>query len=218
MVLPVMNVDGYLERIDYDRALRVREIYDVKAFVLRKDARSDSVIAAKCVVLISYSNWEGFYNDCTRTYLEFLRKAGSRVSEVSWLLLCGVLEGGLQSMRDKGFSYKSKVEFVNSLRGLGSIKFDSFQDSIMYAKSNLNFDRLRQCGTLLDIDLSVFNKNRIRIDRELVGWRHAVAHGDAPDLNSMGISDHVDFVSKLMLDVSDIFQYAIVNEHGRLHG
>jgi len=51
---------------------------------------------------------------------------------------------------------------------------------------------------------------RIRLDKEVVGWRHGVAHGDPPDLSALDIVDHVEFTANLLIVLADRFQYAML--------
>jgi hypothetical protein len=51
---------------------------------------------------------------------------------------------------------------------------------------------------------------RIRLDKEVVGWRHSVAHGDPPDLSALAIADHVEFTANLLIILADRFQYAML--------
>jgi HEPN superfamily RiboL-PSP-like protein len=51
---------------------------------------------------------------------------------------------------------------------------------------------------------------RLKLDKELVQWRHSVAHGDQPDLSTLDISDHIDFASHLLLVLADEFQAAML--------
>lgn len=49
------------------------------------------------------------------------------------------------------------------------------------------------------------------MDKELVGWRHGVAHGNAPELTELDVDSHADFAADLLLLVSDTFQEAILD-------
>jgi hypothetical protein len=59
---------------------------------------------------------------------------------------------------------------------------------------------------VLNFDLTPFQRWRLRIDKELVGWRHSVAHGNDPDLSSMDLDRHIEFTQKLLLLLADTFQ------------
>jgi hypothetical protein len=106
---------------------------------------------------------------------------------------------------------KSRQVFVENLKVKLNCGFDAVDVSLVEARSNLNFQRLTQNYELLDFDLSTMRPSRNRLDKELVGWRHAVAHGDSPDLTKMDVAAHIDFAAQLLMLISDRFQSAIVD-------
>jgi hypothetical protein len=88
--------------------------------------------------------------------------------------------------------------------------FDSISSGFIEAKSNLNFARLSWCFSVLSLDLTPLQRFRIKLDKELVQWRHSVAHGDQPDLSALDINDHIDFASRLLIVLADEFQAAML--------
>jgi hypothetical protein len=157
-----------------------------------------------------YANWEGFYNDCVRTYVEFLRSRGRKIRETDWMLLVGACNSDFDSLRDRNHSVDARYNFVANLRERLECRFDAFDRSCVEAKANLDFRRVTQCYTILNFSTQTLEKFRIRIDAELVGWRHSVAHGDSPDLSALDIANHIDFASHLFLVLADQFQYAML--------
>ena len=82
------------------------------------------------------------------------------------------------------------------------------------AKSNLDFERLRHNFEIFDFEIGPIQMYRNRIDKELVGWRHGVAHGDSPQLSTVDGAQHVTFVGNVMALVADSFQEAMLKEEG----
>lgn len=78
------------------------------------------------------------------------------------------------------------------------------------SRSNLDFSRLSSNFILLDFDISSLQKFKIKIDKELVGWRHGVAHGNPPDLDAVNVGTHIELASELMMIVSGLFQEEIL--------
>ena len=115
-----------------------------------------------------------------------------------------------ESLRDKNHSPEARRDFVISLKGRLECDFERFDASAIAAKSNLNFERLAYCYSLMNFDLGTLQRFRLRLDKELVEWRHRVAHGDSPDLSAMDIADHIDFAARLLIAVADNFQYAML--------
>ena len=204
------EAERFYDAIDAARIQRVKELSEIKRIFVSASAADPLSISSKAVVVLTYGNWEGFYNECVLIYINFLKEIGMKVAESGWLMLIGALSAEFDALRSRNHSTDARKEFVMQLKYRLACRFDTFDRSVVLARSNLDFSRLSNNFTLLNFDFSAFQPSRIRLDKELVGWRHGVAHGDAPDLSAMNVSAHVDFAAELMLAVSDLFQKAIL--------
>lgn len=205
------NVDKYFDDIDSARVRRAKELSEIKRLFGQPAASDPFGIASKAVVVLVYANWEGFYNECVRAYLDFLREKGGKVRDTDWMLLVSALHADFESLRDRNHSLEARQRFIASLQVRLECGFDAVDTASVEARSNLDFARLSQNYLLLNFNLSSMQRLRNRLDKELVGWRHAVAHGDSPDLTTMDVNAHIDFASQLLMLVSDNFQYAILD-------
>lgn len=133
------------------------------------------------------------------------------VSDVGWLLLTGALTADFEALRAKNHSSEARRIFVDSLKNRLRCNFDDFDQSVIEARSNLDYKKLAGNLAILDFDISPIVRSRIRLDKQLVGWRHGIAHGNAPNLSGLDIADHITFTSNLLLSISDLFQEAILN-------
>jgi hypothetical protein len=169
------NLDQYFDEIDAARIRRVRELSEIKTR-FSSDSFPDIVgVNSKATVVLTYANcWEGFYNDCVRAYVRFLRERGGKIRDTDWTLLLGAFHADFESLRARSHSYDARRQFVADLQVRLECGFDSFDDTIVEARSNLDFDRLSQNFSVLNIDLSSMQRFRIRLDKEVVGWRHTV--------------------------------------------
>jgi hypothetical protein len=201
------TLDDFFDDIDGNRTRRARELSDIK---LRLGS-GGSDIESKALVVLAYAHWEGFYNDCTRAYLSFLRTANAQVSSVSWPLLAGALSSEIDRMRDRNHSMEARIDFIQSIQAALTCDFGGYDDKSIMARSNLDFAKLSLNWRLMSFELSPFQAYRLRIDKELVGWRHQVAHGDSPDLTRMDAGAHIDLVTTLQLMVADQFQEGMMN-------
>jgi hypothetical protein len=208
------EAEKFFDAIDTARIQRVKEISEVKRMFVSTSAADPLSISSKAVVVLIYATWEGFYNECVRVYLDFLEEVGTKVADASWLMLIGALNGEFDALRNRNHSTEARKEFVAQLKDRLACRFDTFDRSVVLARSNLDFSRLSSNFAILGFDYSALERSRIRLDKELVGWRHGVAHGDAPDLSAMNVSDHADFAVELMLAVSGLFQNAILERLG----
>lgn len=204
------EVEPYFREIDLARARRVKELSELKRVFFSSPENDPLNVRSQAVVVLSYAAWEGFYNECVRTYIKFLKDRGRKIVEEGWLLLVGVLSAEFDSLRARNHSGESKVDFVDKLKSKLECGFEGFDAKTVMARSNLNFEKVSSNYQILGFDMSEIIRHRLRIDKEVVGWRHGVAHGDAPELGRLDVSGHIDFVSNLLLIVADCFEFAIL--------
>lgn len=204
------KLDDFFDEIDITRVRRAKELSEIKRSFGQMDTNDLYGVASKAVVVLAYANWEGFYNDCVRTYLRFLVEKGGKVRDQDWMLLVSVFHVDFESMRGRNYSPASRRDFVKNLQARIDCGFDAVDGKIIEARSNLDFARLSENYELLNFDLSTIQKVRNRLDKELVGWRHAVAHGDSPNLSTMDVEAHINFASSLLMLIADRFQYAML--------
>ncbi len=202
--------DSFFDAIDSARVQRAKELSEIKRTFLSMAGTDPLAIGSKSVVVLSYAAWEGFYNECVGIYLDFLKHSGVKVADASWLLLAGAMSADFKSLRDRHHSDTARREFVEQLKHRLICDFDNFDRSVVMARSNLDFRKLSSNFLLLALEVTPFQASRLRIDKELVGWRHGVAHGDPPDLTTVDAMSHIDFTSELLLIVADSFQHAIL--------
>lgn len=205
------TIDDFFDDIDIARSLRVRELSEIKRIFTGSGAVSDPFgVQSKALVVLSYAAWEGFYNECVEAYCNFLQLRGTKVTDAAWNLLVGALEAEFDSLRSRNHSPSAKREFVAKLRARLSCDFSSFNRKSVMARSNLDWEKVGQNFELLDFDPTPLLPHRNRLDKELVGWRHAVAHGNAPNLGALDAEAHILLVGEVMSLVADAFQNAML--------
>jgi hypothetical protein len=204
------DIDRYFEEIDAARIRRARELSEIKRKFSADKSPDPAGVNSKAAIVLTYANWEGFYNECVRSYLQFLKERGGKVRDTDWMLLVGTFNRDFEALRTKNHSADAKRQFVADLKVHLDCRFDAFDSTVIEARSNLNFERPSHNYSVMNFDLTSIQEFRNRLDKELVGWRHSVAHGDAPDLTSFDIVGHVDFTAHLLIVIADHFQYAMV--------
>jgi hypothetical protein len=203
------SADSIFDSIDGERLQRARELAELKHLFAQPQADLHGV-KSKAVVVLCYAHWEGFYNSCAQAYIQFLLNTNIKVSSLEWMLILGVIDEHLQQLWDRNHSTIAKVDFIERLGEAINSKFDKFSTNIVEARSSLDFEKLRLNYRILSFDIARFQRWRNKIDKELVGWRHAVAHGSSPNLTSMDATEHVDFTNHMLLELADQFQEEIL--------
>ncbi len=194
-----------ISSIDYSRFTRAKEISTLSTECALASSDAGRKSLERAFVVGCYAHWEGFFSDCVSEFLKYLRNTDRKVSEISWLLLVGRLAPEFQSLFDRRNSREAQKLFVERLKGHLSSGFDEFDSKCISPSSNLDYKRLVYSFDLIGIDASFFAVKRNIIDRQIVGWRHAVAHGNLIDLDELDLEQHKKTTLELMGACSDRF-------------
>lgn len=203
-------IDSFLDDIDSCRARRARELSDIKLRFGREGDPLFRIIESKALIVLSYSHWEGFFNECVCVYYNYLSSTGQRVRDIAWTLLGGLLISDLQRLRDRNHSHESVLDFVEGLQSRLDEGFSRFDVKYISSRSNLNHARLCAIFRSLSFDVRPYDRYRIRLDKELVGWRHSIAHGNPLALDSVDANSHIELTHGLMSITADLFQCTMV--------
>ena len=209
---PMARVEQYFDEMDSARIFRIRELSEINRLFGGSDDSDRLGLRSKALVVLTYAMWEGFYNECVEIYCRFLSDEGKKITDVAWNMLVGALSSDFERLRARNFSRIGQQKFVESLRERLSSDFENYDASVVRTGSNLDFKRLNQNFQVLEFDIAPIQRHRIKIDKELVGWRHGIAHGDSPELTSMNSTRHVALVEEIMALVADAFQEAILRQ------
>jgi len=204
------DLDVYLDEIDVARSRRARELSEIKFRFTSHSGPDPSNINSQSVIVLTYASWEGFYNECVAAYVRFLKEKGGKVRETDWMLLLAVFKPDLDSLWDKNHADDARYEFVKNMKERLECGYEQIYSGVLATRSNLNYARLSLNHSILSFDLTPMQPFRIRLDKELVTWRHEVAHGNPPDLTALDISGHVDFAAALLVAMADTFQNAML--------
>ena len=208
----MINSSSFLAEIDRNRLRRAKELSELKVRIATGAGISRYGVNSKAVIVLSYAHWEGFYNECVNIYINSFKGSSKKVKEVSWSLFIGLLKPELQRLRDRNNSREAESDFTDRLEGLLENGFDAFDANVVSSKSNLDFSKLRHNFRVLGFDPTPFQRWRLQIDKELVGWRHSIAHGYDPDLSSVDLSRHITFTQQMLLLLADIFQHELTSQ------
>ena len=200
------DANYFFSEIDSCRLQRARELSEVKIRIASLSVLPRYGVQSKANIVLSYAHWEGFYNECASYYVKALQLEGKRLRDVQWSMALGLLTPDFNRVKDKNHSRAAQLDFVNRLSGIREEGFNSFDPAVIASSSNLNFEKLCCNFRVLGFDTKPFQIYRLRIDKELVGWRHSIAHGNDPDLTTANLNSHVTFAQELLLLMADIFQ------------
>ncbi|MBE7635939.1 hypothetical protein GUA87_03725 [Sneathiella sp. P13V-1] len=201
--------DVSLNRIAINRIWRAREISDVRAFHYDTNLERNKKFSSRAVIVLCYAHWEGYFADCINTLIDYFQQAGFSYYNLNENFILGAVTPIFDSYKNKTDNLANRLTVTQELRGIKNQDFALFDRKVLLPRSNLNFDRLRFVYSILGEDIQPFQKHRIRLDGELVKWRHMVAHGEMFTMENDFVKSHTQLCEELMLLIGDTFENLI---------
>lgn len=161
------------EKLDSEISWRKKEIINLKNR-LALSSKFDTETLAKCLVLISYSHWEGFVKNASNIYLTYVKTVASNPSELSNQLKASLLAWNYT------IEYKSVVDKIELLERIqsGGEKFHFYINEMCSTESNLSYDVLQKILYGIGLRSTAFDIKKNYIDEKILGNRNAIAHGE----------------------------------------
>ncbi|WP_374301170.1 MAE_28990/MAE_18760 family HEPN-like nuclease, partial [Paracoccus sp. (in: a-proteobacteria)] len=157
------------------------------------------------LIVLCYAQWEGYLNYCVRNLIRIVNESKLPAGVLMPGLLVCELGPILESAIDRRFSFQSKIDMARQLNSAFKKMSVIENYKLVGAASNLDFKRLAEVFSALGIRLGELAHHKTFIERQLVAWRHQVAHGDAPNLEGADLIRHSQTTESLLTILGDKF-------------
>ncbi len=204
---------NHLQKISADRIWRIREISDLRSQFNLDVCERYQDATSRAIVVLCYAHWEGYFAACVHTLVDWLENTSLKYSSLPEEFLLGGVMAAFDSLRDRKDNLSARLDFLRSIRGIETKSFTGFDRKIVLPRSNLNFEKLKFIAQILQLDLSPYLRHQLRLDKELVAWRHLIAHGEMFTLDRTKVESHTKFCEELLFLAKDSFEIALT-AHG----
>jgi hypothetical protein len=203
------------EKITQERIRRAQDLSNARA-LMHGCAPNLLRVAERSLIVLCYANWEGFFNFCVETLIEEVNRLKVDLRREYPSLLAGSINPFVQSYIDRGAEVQHlPVLAKNVALAVEQTHVDRSSIKFFQAASNLDFDRITVCFESLGLNISLISHHKSFINRELVGWRHSVAHGSEPNLDKADLVKHSNTTADLLLMLSNAFDDRIISLHSQ---
>lgn len=200
--MKIRSLTELQEKIDNDIAQRKKELINLKGLLLNAKAKNE-LLLAKCLVVMSYSHWEGFVKNATRIYMKYVQFQGLNANQYSQELRSALTCRQIMKNNDSVVNKILLTEDCLYNNKVLTIDVDDLCDT----ESNLNFDVLKKILYNVGLRSNVFDTKEIYINEKIVGDRNKFAHGEIRVYDSDDAIDIADTVINLM----DTYRTEILN-------
>ncbi|WP_294742562.1 MAE_28990/MAE_18760 family HEPN-like nuclease [uncultured Prevotella sp.] len=190
------------EKVDNDIAQRKKELINLKGLLLNAKAKNE-LLLAKCLVVMSYSHWEGFVKNATRIYMKYVQFQGLNANQYSQELRSALTYRQIMKNSDSVVNKILLTEDCLYNNKVLTVDVDDLCDT----ESNLNFDVLKKILYNVGLRSNVFDTKEIYINEKIVGDRNKFAHGEIRLYDTDDAIDIADTVINLM----DTYRTEILN-------
>jgi len=181
------------EKVNADIAQRKLEIINLKG-LLHKAKNKNETLLAKCLVVLSYSHWEGFVKNASRFYMMYIKSKGLSQHQYSQPLRSSLFYRHIMRKSDSAINKILLTE--NCL--YNNMDFEIDVNDLCDTESNLNFDTLKKILFNVGIRSTEFDTKEIFINERIVGDRNKFAHGELQPYTKKEACDIADEVIKLV--------------------
>ncbi len=200
--MKIRSLTELQEKVDNDIAQRKKELINLKGLLLNAKAKNE-LLLAKCLVVMSYSHWEGFVKNATRIYMKYVQFQGLNANQYSQELRSALTYRQIMKNSDSVVNKILLTEDCLYNNKVLTVDVDDLCDT----ESNLNFDVLKKILYNVGLRSNVFDTKEIYINEKIVGDRNKFAHGEIRLYDTDDAIDIADTVINLM----DTYRTEILN-------
>lgn len=196
------RIERFADRIASDWAWRSRELVSHHLLFSSVDDHQEKVLG-RLGVLLLYSHWEGFIKNTVKEYLKIF--SHHRIDGAPLHIQSAIFLQYLVSRQISVVNYNLACESVDVLTKKELTATKSIH-KIVGVKSNLNVEMMKHLMDIVDIDYSFFELKANYIDKEFVGLRNAIAHGEFREVAKKDYEQ----IKEMVIDVIDKFKALVV--------
>lgn len=181
------------DRINDDIVQRKKEILNLKG-LLSKAKDKNELLLAKCLVVMSYSHWEGFVKNASRYYMMYVKLKGYSSDQYSQNLRSSLFYRQIMKKQD---SVTNKILLTEDcLYNNRDLTID--EDDLCDTESNLDYNTLKKILYNVGLRTTEFDTREIFINERIVRDRNKFAHGELQPYSKKDAIEIAEEVIKLM--------------------
>ena len=210
----INTIEQLIKKIDTEMAWRKKDLsgikFDLDAVKLEKDQKTKERYIKYGIVLL-YSHWEGAVKNIAEYYLNFVSCQRLRYSDLkkNFLML------GIKNLIDETSKTNKSTKRTELIETVFSKQNEESKipiNDIISAKSNLNFEILKEILITIGISIEPFSIYEVLINEKLLQNRNFIAHGDHFNrLDGVVTIDDFKELHEKIREVIDLFSNTIID-------
>ncbi|TAL65891.1 MAG: hypothetical protein EPN88_09295 [Bacteroidetes bacterium] len=197
--MKIRSIGEFEDIVAKEYSWRRKELTNIRNLSLSSEMDIKKILLKSGIVFL-YSHWEGFVKKVAIAYCEYINHQGLRYKQLIPGLCASVLLEKF-NFEEKGIrqNYKTVLSLVD--RTVLEEKCHINSEEYINTRSNLNSDVLKEITIKIGVDYAPYELKENLIDRKVLAFRNAVAHGDyrpIEEKDSIEIIENFDEITQLI--------------------
>lgn len=195
--MKAFDPDSFSQRITEDFTWRVKEISDLKQ-VVKLSGGSYGSVARKAALALIYAHWEGYVLFVATSYLSYIAQRKRPLSSLMPSLRAVGLGNHVQEWQRQRDTIRLRLKIIETIKTMENEQFKKVPSGAVNTGGNLDYDRFSDICHVMMIDPIHVVSDQEYLDKEIVGTRNRIAHGDDIVVDDVRLSRASDFILSIM--------------------
>ncbi|WP_192260080.1 MAE_28990/MAE_18760 family HEPN-like nuclease [Mesorhizobium caraganae] len=206
-----VSEDTFSSYVTEDFNWRVREISDLRKIAATAGSGYEVAIRKAGIALL-YAHWEGYVKFVGEAYVKYVAVRKFKLALLVDEFLAVEIAVILRKYGVTSGDLSSRLALVADWKALEDGQFRNFREKGISTGGNLNYDRLSDICRLIRIDPKKVVSDPDYLDRNVLGVRNKIAHGESITVTADEFTLSSDFIIEAMRGFRSETEYCIINK------
>lgn len=191
---------------------RLKEITDLRKLATTAGAGYE-IALRKAGLALLYAHWEGYIKFVGEAYIKYVAVRKLKLGLLADEFLAIGVGGVLRKYAATGGDMDGRLGLIADWRALEGGQFKKYRDLDIATGGNLNFNRFSEICRILKIDPNKVIGDETYLDKQIVGTRNKIAHGESITVSEAEFLKSSDFVIEAMRGFRSETEYCVFSKN-----
>lgn len=173
-----VSADTFSAYLTEDFNWRLKEITDLRK-IATSVANGYEVAVRKAGIALLYAHWEGYVKFVGEAYIKYVAVRKITIESLTEEFFAMEISGPLKNYVGGPGDMSSRLSLIDEWRRMEKSQFKRIKDRGVSTGGNLNYQRFSEVCILFNIDPKKVIGNEEFLDKNILGVRNKIAHGES---------------------------------------
>jgi hypothetical protein len=171
------------------------------------------VAARKAGIALLYAHWEGYIKFVGEAYVKYVAVRKLKLELLVEEFLAVEIAGILRNYTTSGGDLSSRLALIDEWKKIEHGQFKRFREKGIATGGNLNFQRFSEICRLIRIDPKSVISDTEFLDKNVLGARNKIAHGESITVTAAEFADASNFVIEAMRNFRNEAEFCVIQKY-----